>query len=77
MIPQPTDAVLIRLAAIAARADEVLAPDHPLDRPRVGLNTAKNDRRRAMEKILVLLADPEVRSYVASLTERGLLNIKG
>jgi hypothetical protein len=77
MIPKPTDAVLIRLAAIAARADEVLAPDNPLDRPRVGLSTAKNDRRRAMEKILVLLADPEVRTYVADLKERGLLNING
>lgn len=77
MIPRPTDAVLVRLVAIAARADEVLAPENPLGTPRVGLNTAKNDRRRAMEKILVLLADPEVRSYVANLKERGLLNIKG
>jgi len=77
MIPKPTDDVLIRLAAIAARADEVLAPDQPLGRPRVGLNTAKNDRRRAMEKILVLLADPEVRTYVADLKERGLLNFSG
>ena len=30
-----------------------------------------------MEKILVLLADPEVRTYVADLKERGLLNISG
>ena len=30
-----------------------------------------------MEAVLVLLADPEVRSYLAELERRGLLPVKG
>lgn len=75
-IPSPSDAVLIRLADIAAQVEEVLVPDNPVGKARVGLNTAKNDRRRAMEAILVLLADIEVRDYLAELERLGLLPAK-
>ena len=75
-IPTPSDAALIRLASIAAQVDEMLAPDNPLDKSAVGINTVKNDRRRAMEAILVLLADKEVRSYLAELERLGLLPVK-
>ena len=57
----PSEAVLIRLASIAVHAEELLAPDQPTAKARVGLTKAKNDRRRTMEALLVLLADPEVR----------------
>ncbi len=72
-IPTPSDAVLIRLARIAAQAAEVLTPDTQLTRAPVGLKTIKNDRRRAMETTLVLLADTEVRNYLAELDRLGLL----
>ncbi len=72
-IPTPTDAVLIKLAGIVAQVEEVLAPDNPVGKARVGLSTAKNDRRRTMEAILVLLADSEVRNYLAKLERLGLL----
>ena len=72
-IPAPTDAVLIRLAGIAAQLDELLARDSPMGKPRVGLNTVRNDRGRAMESALVLLADIEVRAYLAELEGLGLL----
>jgi hypothetical protein len=36
----------------------MLSADKPAGKAPVGLNTVKNDRRRAMEGILVLLADP-------------------
>ena len=75
-IPVPSEAILIRLAGIAALVDKVLVPDNPVGRARVGLNTAKNLRRRAMEAILVLLADTEVRSYLAELERLGLLPAK-
>jgi hypothetical protein len=66
-IPKPTDAVIIKLAEIASHVGGVLAIDHPVDRAPVGMRTMKNDRRRAVEKVLVLLADPEVRSYLAEV----------
>jgi hypothetical protein len=76
MIPEPSDAVLIKLAGIAAQVAEMLAPDNPLDKAPVGLTTAKNDRRRAMEAILVLLADSELRNYIGELERLGLLPAK-
>ena len=75
-IPTPSDAALIRLASIAAQVEEILVPDNPLDKAPVGLKTAKNDRRRAMEAVLVLLADSEVRSYLNELERLGLLPVK-
>jgi hypothetical protein len=71
--PTPSDAALIRLASIAANVEELLAADHQVDGAPVGLRTVKNDRRRRMETILVLLADPEVRTYLADLERLGLL----
>ena len=76
-IPTPSDDALIRLAGIAAQVEAILAPDKPLEKAPVGIKTVKNDRRRAMEALLVLLADPEVRSYLAELERRGLLPVKG
>jgi hypothetical protein len=70
-IPTPSDEVLIQLAGIAAYADEVLAPEHRKEP--VGLTRIKNDRRRAMESILVRLADPAVRNYVAEMERLGLI----
>ena len=75
-VPQPSDAVLVRLAAIAANADDLLAADQQVQRAPVGLTTIRNDRRRMMEAILVLLADSDVRGYIAELERRGLLPIK-
>ena len=75
-IPTPSDAALIRLASIAAQVEEMLAPDVPLNKSPVGLQTVKNDRRRAMEAILVLLADREVRNYLSELERLGLLPVK-
>ena len=76
-VPAPSDAALIRLAAIAGQAKELLAADQPLGKAPTGLNTIKNDRRRLMETILVLLADAEVRNYLDELERLGLLPIKG
>lgn len=76
IIPTPSDAALIRLASIAAQVEELLATDNPLDKAPVGLKTVKNDRRRAMEAILVLLADSEVRNYLGELERLGLLPVK-
>ena len=75
-IPSPSDATLIRLASIAAQVEELLALDNPLDKAPVGLKNIKNDRRRAMEAILVLLADSEVRNYLGELEGLGLLPVK-
>ena len=72
-IPTPSDAVLTKLAGIVRRVDDMLAADNPAREVPVGLNTVKNDRRRAMESILVLLADPEVRAYLAELERLGAL----
>ena len=74
-IPQPSDAVLLKLAGIAAQVKE-LTPDNPRDKEVVGLTTARNDRRRTMEAVLVLLADPDVRDYLAALDQLGLLPSK-
>jgi hypothetical protein len=76
-IPTPSDAALIRLAGIADQVEELLAADHPTEKASVGLRTIKNDRRRMMEAILVLLADAGVREYLAELKRLGLLPIKG
>jgi len=73
LIPAPSDALVIKLATIAADAGELLAADDQPDKARVGLTTVKNDRRRRMEAILVLLADAEVRSYLAALKKLGLV----
>jgi hypothetical protein len=75
-IPMPSEATLIRLAGIATQVEELLAPDKPLGRAQVGLTTVKNDRRRAMEAILVLLADGELRNYLAELERLGVLPAK-
>lgn len=72
-IPGPSDAVLIRLAAIAARAQQLLAADHQIGKAPVGLTTLKNDRRRTAEAIMVLLADADVRNYLAELEKLGVL----
>ena len=72
-IPPPSDAALIRLASIASHVEDLLAADRQVERAPVGLRTIKNDRRRTMEAILVLLADAELRDYLAELEKRGLL----
>jgi hypothetical protein len=74
LIPTPSDALVIKLATIAADAGELLAADDQPEKARVGLTTVKNDRRRMMEAILVLLADAEVRNYLAALKKLGLVN---
>lgn len=68
-IPKPSDAVLKTLATIALHAEEVLVADHVRDKTPVGLRTFKNDRRRSMEQILILLADPELKSYLAEVRD--------
>ena len=76
-IPMPSGTVAVQLACIAANVEQaLLAPDHTSDKPPVGLTTAKNERRRAMENILVLLRDPGVREYVAELERQGLLPLE-
>jgi hypothetical protein len=75
-VPKPTDKVLIRLAMLAAHVREALVEEHPLDKTPVGLTTAKNERRRAMETILVLLADPALGGYVSELERLGFLQTK-
>jgi hypothetical protein len=76
VIPKPSDTTLIRLASIAAHVEELLAADQPADKVRVGITTMKNDRRRTMEAILVLLADAEVHAYLVELENLGLLPAK-
>lgn len=73
MIPTPSDTLVIRLASIAAQVEELLAAEHQTEKAPVGLTNIKNDRRRTMEAILVLLADPEVRNYLAELKRLGLV----
>jgi hypothetical protein len=75
-VPQPTDEVLIQLATLVAHMQEMLSADHPIDKTPVGLTYAKNQRRRAMETILVLLADPGLRGYVSELEQLGLVKVK-
>ena len=74
MIPEPSDALVIKLAGIAAHAEELMALDHPTDKAPVGLTTMKNERRRTAEAIMVLLADAEVRNYLAELKRLGLVS---
>lgn len=74
--PAPSDAVLIKLAGIAERVRELMALDSPVGKAPVGLNTIRNDRRRSVEAIMLLLADSEVRDYVAELERLGLLQVK-
>ena len=74
-VPKPSGAVLVRLAAIAAHADELLAAEPQTRKAPVGLTTIKNDRRRTMEAILVMLADADVRGYIAELEKLGLLPV--
>jgi len=66
-IPTPSGAVLKRLAGIAVQVEELLAADQPAGKAPVGLTRIKNDRRRSMEQILVLLADSELKSYLAEV----------
>ena len=73
MIPTPSDTLVIRLASIAAQVEELLAAEHQTEKAPVGLTSIKNDRRRTMEAILVLLADAEVRNYLAELKRLGLV----
>jgi hypothetical protein len=75
-IPKPSDAALIRLAGIAAHVEGLLAAEHQTNKAPVGITSIKNDRRRTMEAILVLLADTEVRGYLAELEQLGLLPVK-
>ena len=76
-IPAPSDAALIRLGGIAAHVEELMALDYQAEKAPVGLKTLRNDRRRKVEAILLLLADPEVRDYVAELKREGLLPVNG
>jgi hypothetical protein len=77
MIPTPSDQMLVKLASIAAQIEGVLASENPLNKERIGLRTVKNDRRRSMESILMLLADTEVQKYLAEAERLGLLPPKG
>ena len=72
-VPIPSDAALIRLAGIAAHVEELMALDYQSEKAPVGLKTLRNDRRRKVEGILLLLADPEVRYYLAELKRLSLL----
>ena len=75
IVPAPSDAALIRLAVIAAHVEELMALDYQAEKAPVGLKTIRNDRRRKVEAILVLLADPEVRRYLAQLKGLGVLPV--
>jgi hypothetical protein len=75
-IPAPSEAVVIKLAGIAERARELMALESPVGKAPVGLNTIRNDRRRTVEAVMLLLADGEVRSYLAELERLGLLQVK-
>jgi hypothetical protein len=72
-VPALSDAAIIRLAGIAARVEELMALDYQAEKAPVGLKTLRNDRRRKVEAILLLLADPEVRRYLTELKREGLL----
>ena len=76
-VPAPSDAALIRLARIAAHVKELMALDYEAEKAPVGLKAVRNDRRRKVEAIMLLLADPEVRDYLAELERKGLMPIKG
>jgi hypothetical protein len=76
-VPAPSDAVLIRLAGIAAHVKELMALDYQAEKAPVGLKAVRNDRRRKVEAILLLLADPEVRDYLAELERLSLMPVEG
>jgi len=76
-IPTPTDDALIRLAGIAAHVEELMALDYQAEKAPIGLKTLRNDRRRKVEAILLLLAEPDVRAYLAELKREGLLPVMG
>jgi hypothetical protein len=76
-VPTPSNAALIRLAGIAAHVEELMALDYQAEKAPVGLKAIRNDRRQKVEAILVLLADPEVRDYLAELKREGLLPVGG
>jgi len=72
-VPAPSEGALIRLATIAAHVEELMALDYQAENAPVGLKTLRNDRRRKVEAILLLLADPQVRDYLAELKRLSLL----
>ena len=72
-IPMPSESVVLTLARIASQVQATLVPKPGANRERVSLRTARNDRRRAMESLLILLDDPSVREYVAGLDRLGVL----
>ena len=72
-IPMPSESVVLTLARIASKVQATLVPKPGADRARVSLQTARSDRRRAMESVLVLLDDAGVREYVAELDRLGAL----
>ena len=74
MIPEPSHALLIKLGSIAAHAAELLAADHQTEKAPVGVTSLKNERRRTAEAIMVLLADTDVRNYLAELKRLGLVS---
>ena len=75
-VPAPSDAVITKLAWIAERVRELMALDSPVGKAPVGLNTIRNERRRTVEAIMLLLADPELRSYLEEMESLGLLQVK-
>ena len=75
-VPTPSDAVITKLAWIAERVRELMALDSPVGKAPVGLNTIRNERRRTVEAIMLLLADPELRSYLEEMESLGLLQVK-
>ena len=77
MIPAPSESAVLRLATIAKHVEELLALDRKADRAPVGLMNLKNERRRTVEAVMILLADPEVRSYLAELERLGALDSMG
>ena len=54
----------------------MLAAEQPHTKSSVGLAKLQNERRRAVEAIWVLLADPEVVAYLGELERLGLLEVK-
>ena len=73
MIPAPSESVVRGLATIARHVEELLALDRKADRAPVGLKNLRNERRRTVEAVMVLLADSEVRAYLADLERLGFL----
>jgi hypothetical protein len=76
MTPKASEVVVIKLATIAAQVEQLMAFDHQAEKAPVGLKSLKNDRRRKVEAILVLLADPEVHDYLEELKRLDLVTFK-